>query len=226
MVDNVAQDVTEINFFAVVSKVNMIRLNPREWWIDTGANRLVSLNRGMFATFELVLNREMLFMGNSVTSTIKDQSNMIVKMTSGKELTLENVLYVLKIYMNLVFRSLLKKYSFHMIFELHTVVFIKSGLFVGKGYEYGGMFKLSIMTIRIKMNNNINASAYMHEPSNLWHGRLRQINYDMLYRLINLNYIAAFQINYKCETCTEAKLMSSPFREIERNTEPLDLLTW
>ena len=33
-------------------------------------------------------------MGNSVTSEIKGQGNVVLKMTSGKELTLKNVLYV------------------------------------------------------------------------------------------------------------------------------------
>ena len=55
---------------------------------------------------------------------------------------------------------------------------------------------------------------------------LRHINYDTLCRLINLNYIVAFNIDskYKCETCVEAKLTRSSFQTIERNIEPLDLI--
>ena len=90
-----------------------------------------------------------------------------------------------------------------------------------------GMFKLSVMTIRPRMNNNKNNSfTYMLESSNLWHGRLGHINYDTLRRLINLNHIPAFQIDFKhkCETCVEAKLTRSPFHGVERNTLPLDLI--
>ena len=55
-----------------------------------------------------------------------------------------------------------------MVFESDTVILIKSGLFVRKGYECGGIFKLSVMTLRPKMNNNKNNSfAYMLESSNL-----------------------------------------------------------
>ena len=88
----------------------------------------------------------------------------------------------------------------------------------------GGMFKLSAVTVRLRMNNNkSNFSAYMRESSNLWHGRLGHVNYDTLYRLINLNHIPAFQIDFKhkCGTCVEAKLTRSPFHGVERNTLPL-----
>ena len=43
MVDNIAQDVAEISLSVVMSEVNMVGSNPREWWIDTGATRHVDL---------------------------------------------------------------------------------------------------------------------------------------------------------------------------------------
>ena len=148
MVDNIAQDVVKISLSMVQSEVNMVGLNPREWWIDTRATRHVCSNRGMFTTFEPVLDGESLFMGNSTTSAIESRGNVILKMTSGKELTLKNVLYVPKIWKNFVSRSFLNKHSFHMVFESSTIVLTKNGLFIRKGYECGGMFKLSVMTIR------------------------------------------------------------------------------
>ena len=69
--DNIAQDVAEISLSTVVSEVNMVGSNPREWLIDTGVTRHVCSNRGMFTTFEPVLDRESLFMGNSTTSAIE-----------------------------------------------------------------------------------------------------------------------------------------------------------
>ena len=82
------------------------------------------------------------------------------------------------------------------------------------------------MTI-IKSNmNNASPSAYILESFNLWHGRLGYVNYDTLRRLINLNHIPTFQINekHKCETCVEAKLISSSFQSVVRHTEPFDLI--
>ena len=53
-----------------------------------------------------------MFMGNSSISDIKGQGKVVLKMTYGKELTLENVLYVLEIYKNLVFGFLLNSHGF------------------------------------------------------------------------------------------------------------------
>ncbi|KAK6146747.1 hypothetical protein DH2020_020616 [Rehmannia glutinosa] len=75
-------------------EVNLVGSNPNQWWIDTGATRHVCSNKEMFSTFEAVENGEKLYTGNSATSNIKGQGNVVLKMTSGKELTLTNVLYV------------------------------------------------------------------------------------------------------------------------------------
>lgn len=76
------------------------------------------------------------------------------------------------------------------------------------------------------MINKINSSAYLLESSNLWHGRLGHVNYNIIRRLINLKRIHAFQIDkqHKCETCVETKLTRSLFQTIERNNEILDLI--
>ena len=165
-------------------------------------------------------------MGNFATSEIKGQGKVILKMTSGKELTLTNVLYVPEIHKNLVFGSLLSNHGFRLVFKSNKFVLSKSGMYVGKGYMSDGMWKLNVMTI-IKSNmNKASTSTYILKSSNLWHGRLGHVNYDTLCRLINLNHIPTFQINskHKSETCVEAKLTRSSFLSVERNTEPLDLI--
>ena len=165
-------------------------------------------------------------MGNFATSEIKGQGKVILKMTSEKELTLTNVLYVPEIRKNLVFGSLLSNHGFRLVFKSNKFVLSKSGMYVGKGYMSDGMWKLNVMTI-IKSNmNKASTSTYMLESSNFWHGRLGHVNYDTLCRLINLNHIPTFQINskHKSETCVEEKLTRSSFQSVERNTEPLDLI--
>ena len=99
---------------------------------------------------------------------------------------------------------------------------------MGQGYVSNGMWKLNAISVKSKyMNkNNVSSSVYMIESFNLWHGRLGHVNYDTLQRLINLEHIPSFHINYnyKCETCVEAKLTKTSFQTVERNTEPLDLI--
>ena len=128
---------------------------------------------------------------------------------SRKEMTLKNVLYVPKINKNLVFGSLLNSHGFQLVFKPDKFVLPKSGMYVRKGYMSDGMWKLNVMIIIKSDMNKSSTSAYILESSNLWHGRLGQVNYDTLHRLINLNHIVTFQIDAKdnCETCIEAKLI-------------------
>ena len=131
-----------MNLSAVVSEVNLIGSNPKEWWIDTGATRHVCSDKNMFASFDPI--GEKLFMGNSATSDIRGQGKVILKMTSGKSLTLNNVLYVPEIRKNLVSGSLLNKHGFRMVFESDKVILSKSGMFVGKGYVCNGCLNLML----------------------------------------------------------------------------------
>ena len=66
----------------------------------------------------------------------------------------------------------------------------------------------------------------MIESSNVWHGRLGHVNFDTMHKLMKLELLPRFNIdaNHKCETCVESKLTRSSFHNIERNTEPLELI--
>ena len=116
VVDDISKDVSDIDFTAVISEVNLVRSNPKEWWIDTGTTRHVCSDKKMFSTFEPIETGEKVFMGNSATSEIKGQGKVVLKITSGKKLTLTNILYVPEVRKNLVFGSLLNNHGFQMVF--------------------------------------------------------------------------------------------------------------
>ncbi|XXG85520.1 hypothetical protein AAC387_Pa11g0582 [Persea americana] len=130
--DNLSIDVSDINLSAVVSEVNLVG-NTREWWVDTWATQHVCSNKEMFSTYQ-ASNGEQLFMGNSATSKVEGQGQMVLKMTSGKKLTFNNVLHVPDIRKNLVSDLLLSKKGFKLVFESDKFVLTKSGMYVGKGY--------------------------------------------------------------------------------------------
>ncbi|KAL5779638.1 hypothetical protein ACOSQ2_010375 [Xanthoceras sorbifolium] len=116
MVEEISKDVSEIILFEVVFEVNLVESNPKEWWIDTSATRHICLDKALFSSFEPIENGDKLFIGNSVTSEIKGQGKVVLKMTSRKELIMNSVLYVPKIRKNLVSDSLLNQHGFKMVF--------------------------------------------------------------------------------------------------------------
>ncbi|GJU74832.1 hypothetical protein Tco_1266237 [Tanacetum coccineum] len=83
-------------------------------------------------------------MGNFATADIKGGGDVILKMTSEKELKLTNS---------------------------DKFVLSKNQMYVVMGYALNGMFKLNV---KVVMNdiNKMNYSAYLIESSNVWHGRL------------------------------------------------------
>ena len=226
MVDGITKDVSEIDLTIVISEVNLVGSNPKEWWIDTSVTRHVCSDKKMFSTFEPTNTREKVYIGNSATSEIKGQGNVVLNMTSRKELTLTNVQYVLQIRKNLESGLFLNNHGFRLVFESNKLVLSKSGMYIGKRYMSDGMWKLNLMTIVKSNMNKVSTSTYVLESSNLWYGRLGYVNYDTLYRLINLKHIPTFQIDVKqkCETCVKAKLTRSSFQNVEKQTEPLDLI--
>ncbi|KAL8090839.1 hypothetical protein AgCh_040053 [Apium graveolens] len=92
------------------------------------------MDKAIFSSLKASNAGEKLYMGNSATSTIEGEGTVILKMTSGKNLTLKNVLYMPNIRKNLVSGSLLNKHGFHIVIESDKVILSKSGMFVGKGY--------------------------------------------------------------------------------------------
>ncbi|GJW01682.1 retrovirus-related pol polyprotein from transposon TNT 1-94 [Tanacetum coccineum] len=72
-------------------RVNLVGTNNSGWWIDTGATRHVCADKSMFHSFRAVDNGQKLYMGNSATADIKGEGDVILKMTSEKELKLTNV---------------------------------------------------------------------------------------------------------------------------------------
>ena len=183
----------------------------------------------MFSSYHCIDNGEQLFKGNSSSSKVEGQGKVVLKMTSGKELILNDVLHVPEIRKNLVPGSLLSKKGFKLVFVSDNFILTKNGMYVGKGYMSNGPFKMNVMTIvpPIKNINNKNtSSAYMLESSNVWHGRLGHVNYDTLCRLINMECLPNFKLdpNHKCEIFVESKLMRTSFQSIERSSEPLELI--
>ncbi|GJT45154.1 retrovirus-related pol polyprotein from transposon TNT 1-94 [Tanacetum coccineum] len=179
------------------------RVNPRQENIVNDHMDMISMVSvviSMISEVNLVVvdNGERLYMGNSVTADIKGEGDVILKMTSKKELKLTNY---------------------------DKFVLSKNQMYVGKGYALNGMFKLNVMVVMNNINK-MNSSTYLIESSNVWHGRLGHVNFNSMHHLIKFNSIPNYHIDskYKCDTCVEAKLTRSSFKSVERKTEPLDMI--
>ncbi|XP_074374081.1 uncharacterized protein LOC141714461 [Apium graveolens] len=214
----------DIDLCARVSEVNLVGSNPHVWWINTGATRHVCSDKAIFSYLKAFDAGEKLYMGNSATSTIEYEGTVILKMTSGKNLTLKNELYMPNIRKNPVSGSLLNKHGLCIVIESDKVMLSKSGMFVGKGYVTDGFFKLNVLSIKDD-NKMKNSSAYLLDSPNLCTA-YRFLMYDSNIPEIQKNTImesrnaSFFEMMFPCNPENEPSTTSKRAHEsIDDNNE-------
>ena len=121
-------------------------------------------------------------MRNSAVSKVEGNGKVILKWTSEKELTLNDVLHVPDIRKNLISRSILSKKEFRIVFKSDKFVLTKGGMYVGKSYLVDGLFKANVVVVDKKcvylypkLINKENSSVYLLESPILWHARLGHV---------------------------------------------------
>ena len=118
---------------------------------------------------------------------------MDLNLSSGRLLTLNEVLYVPEIWKNLISASLLVKHGFKLVFEADKFILMKNGIYVGIVYATNGMFKINI-------NNEYSPSAYLIVSFDTWHARLGHVNVNSIRSLIYLGLIPKCDHN-KSDKC-------------------------
>jgi hypothetical protein len=193
-----------------------------EWWIDTGANIHVCADISLFSSYQ-VGGTGSLLMENGSHACVLGVGMVNRKLTSEKTVRLKNVQHVLTTKKNLVSGSLLCRDGFKLVFDSNKCVLSKYGNFVGKGYESGGLFRLSLL----EDCNNVVNNAMNIDESDVWHSRLCHINFGCMARLENLSLISKFTLvkGSKCHVCVESKQPRKPHKVAEvRNLAPLELI--
>ena len=177
------------------------------WWIDTGANVHVCADYSMFTSYQVANSSVM--MGNGSHASVRGVGTVDLKFTSGKTVQLRNVQHVPSINKNLVSGSLLCRDGFKLVFESNKVVVSKSGQFIGKGYECGGLFRFSLSDYCNDLVNHI--CGVVNDDASVWHSRLCHINFDLMSRLSSMSLILNFTIakGSKClSVCNQSNLGS------------------
>ena len=79
---------------AVLSQINLIT-DVKNWVIDSGATRHICADKDAFVSYSSVGNEEeLVYLGDSRTAKVLGKGKILLKLTSGKTLALNNVLHV------------------------------------------------------------------------------------------------------------------------------------
>nr|GEX16011.1 reverse transcriptase domain-containing protein [Tanacetum cinerariifolium] len=221
--------VSELNI-GMIQELHMASVTTTDdWWYDSGATTHVCNNRDLFKTSKETKDGHEVMMDDNHTSKAIGSGKVEIQFTSGKKLTLMNVLHVPNIRKNLVSGFKLCKSGVKAVIELDKVILSKSNVFVGKAYACEGMFKLNI--------NKTTSSAYLPDCNfissfniecstfNLWHNRLGHINYRTMKDMLKQGIISYNgEHKDKCEICVQAKIKRKPFPKVDRQSEMLELV--
>ena len=155
----------------------------------SGANIHVCANVSPFSSYQVGRSGALL-MGNRSRAHVLGVGTVILKFTSGKTVPLKSMQHVPSIKKNLVSTSMLCRDGYKVVLESNKCVVLKHGTFVGKGYDCGVLFCLSLHDEYNKMVNSVNIS----NESDLWHSCFCHASFGCLMWLANLNLIPKFNL--------------------------------
>lgn len=210
-------NMVEETFVAMISEINMIG-GSEGWWIDSGAARHVCKDRSLFKSYSEADDQKVL-LGDSHTTKVLGSGEVDLKFTSGKTLTLKNVLHTPEMRKNLVSGFLLNKAGFLQTLGSDQYTITKNGVHVGKGYAVDSMFKLNVEI-------NQASSSYSVCTFTLWHSRLCHVNKRLVKNMSTLGLIPNLSMgnNEQCEICSQAKITKKSHKSVKRETEHLELV--
>ena len=178
----------------------------------------------LFSSYQVVQGSSVL-MGNGSHASVCGVGTIDLKFTSGKIVQLKNVQHVPSMKKNLVSGSLLLREGFKVVLESNELVVSKHGQFIGKGYDCGGLFRLSLAYFCNKSVNHI--CGAVNDDASIWHSRLCHINFGLMSRLSCMCLIPKFTIakGSKCHNCVQSKQPRKPHKAAkERNLAPIKLV--
>ena len=207
----------------VVSQANMVT-NSKNWVVDSGATRHICAKRDAFTSYTPVGDDEkVVYLGDSHTAQVLGKGKVVLKLTLGKTLALNDVLHVPNIRTNLVSVALLGKVGVKVSFESDRIVLTKNNIFVGKGSCNHGLFVLGISEV---INGNASSSAYLVDSYDIWHAILGHVSSGYIKKMQTLGLIN--NINYsglnKCQICATSKLTRKTCGSMTRETKLLELI--
>ncbi|GJQ94944.1 zinc finger, CCHC-type containing protein [Tanacetum coccineum] len=209
---------------SLISEAFYVQVDAIAWWIDSGATTHVCKDRCWFKTYEPVEDGSVLYMGDDHFAPVHGKGSVVLEFSSGKSITLFNVLYVPKLRKNLISGPVLNKCGYKQVYESDKYILSKCGVFVGFGYYNNGMFMLNLNKVPDD-SDSVYMSSSTVVNSSLWHARLGHVHYKRMLEMSKDELIPAIDENPdKCTTCMLTKITRQPFKSITRKSVILELI--
>ncbi|GJX91098.1 protein kinase, ATP binding site-containing protein, partial [Tanacetum coccineum] len=211
-------------YVSLISKAFYVQVDAIAWWIDFGATTYVCKDRCWFKTYEPVEDGFVLYMSDDHFAPIHGKGSVVLEFSSGKSITLFNVLYIPKLHKNLISGPVLNKCGYKQVHESDKYILSKFDVFVGFGYYNNGMFMLNLNKVPDDFGF-LYMSSFNIANSSLWHARLGHVHYKRILEMFKDDLIPTINENPgKCTTCMLTIITRQSFRSIIRKSVILELI--
>ena len=199
--------------FMIYVELNIISSNA--WVLDTGCGtHICNLLQGFRRNKIFKKGDISLFMGNGVKVQVEAQGDYVLKLPSGLEVILRNVLYAPSLTRNIISVSLLRQCGFDFKFVCHDIHVTLNDVFYFKATPSNGIYELDDTPLDSSIYQvNTKKLKFDLSDSYLWHCRLGHINKNRMQTLqknglLKTSEDSSFDI---CESCIQGKMTKQPF---------------
>ena len=131
--------------------------NEKKWVVNSSATRHICENKKFFSTYTSFNDEEeVVYLEDLRIANVLGKGKVLLKLTLGKTLALNEMMHVPNIRANLVSMALLGKFRIKVLFEFDKIVMTKNNVFMGKGYYNHELIVLNIANV---MNENASSSS-------------------------------------------------------------------
>ncbi|GJW25182.1 zinc finger, CCHC-type containing protein [Tanacetum coccineum] len=212
----------QVYYVTYVSEAYFVQDDDVAWWVDSRETVHVCKDRCWFKTSELLNDGSILHILNESTALVHGRGYVDLRFSSGKVVSLLNVLHVPNIRKNLVSSSVLNNYGYKQVTESNKFVLSKHGVFIGFGYLSNHMFRLNIVSDNI---DPAFTSTSKLNDSILWHARLGHVHFKRMQDMSKDGLIPAFDMDTgKCKTCMLTKITKKLFQNVKCGIKVLELI--
>nr|GEY15409.1 zinc finger, CCHC-type [Tanacetum cinerariifolium]GEY54391.1 zinc finger, CCHC-type [Tanacetum cinerariifolium] len=139
----------QIYYVTYVSEAFFVQDDDVARWVDFGATMHMCKDRCWFKTYESLNDGSIIHMGNESKALVHGRGCVDLRFSSGKVVSLLNVLNVPNIRKNLVSSRVLNNCGYKQVIESNKFVLSKHGVFIGFGDLSNHMFRLNIVSDNI-----------------------------------------------------------------------------
>ncbi|KAK1424234.1 hypothetical protein QVD17_19555 [Tagetes erecta] len=186
------------------------------WVLDTRCGtHIYNLLQGFKRSKNLKKGDISLYMGNGAQVQVEAKGDFVLKLPSGLEVILHDILYAPSLTRNIISVSLLRQFGYDFNFVDNAIDVSLIGIFYFKALPYNGIYKL------VHDNTSFDNMLYQSYTKKLkldlsktfiWHCRLGHISIGRINTLQKNGLLKSSDDSFdKCESCLLGKMTKKPF---------------